>query len=277
MELALWNSDPGNIHPPFVWAYSTTIPDPGFRGTMAFNYTTPSFRYNANDQVEFFFNATATSVATGLPVSNYTASVAYGPAASLISTTQGGGSTYAEVAQVPNPYIVNQTNFNNNTSTLTFSPELTAYVDYQFVPYFESGSATYSSSLYTTYGDINVAFSPQSGDLLVLADDTGTTQDLEVISTQSITTGNGIELELTLTPNILANWQQDFTLVTKVLILRKYKDEQNVMLQFNKLPGQTSYGFIIPDQTNPQVLAQINTLQSAVQSQTLTTQAGSGQ
>ena len=276
-DLPLWNSSTGNTQPFFIWNWTRSIPDPGFRGTMAFNHTTPAFRYNSNDSVEFRFAASAISTTTSLPVSNFTASVAYGPAATLSSTTQGGGTTFAEVTQYPIPYIASSANLTNNTSTLTLSPALTSYIDYQFTPYFESGSATYSSSLYTAYGDVNVAFSPQNGDLIILADEAGTTQDLDVISTQVNTTINGSQLAITLTPNILANWQQDLTLVTKVLILRKYKDEQNVMLQFNKLPGQTSYGFIIPNQTNPQVLAQINTLQSAVQSQTLTTQAGSGQ
>ena len=273
-DLPLWNSSFGNYQPYFIWNWGYKQPDPGFRGTVPFNYTTPPYRYSPGDTVEFRFQATARNASTSAPVSNYTASVAYGAAATLQSTTQGSGTTYAEVNQ---PYIAGQQNLANGTCTLILSPALTAYLDYQYTPYFESGSVIYSSSLYTTYGDINVSFRPVNGDLIILTDDSGTSQDLEVVSTQLTPTINGNQLEMTLTPNMLSNWAQDFNLVTKVLILRKYRDEQNVILRFNKLPGQTSYGFIIPDQTNPQVLAQINTLQSAVQSQTLTSQAGSGQ
>ena len=56
------------------------------------------------------------------------------------------------------------------------------------------------------------------------------------------------------------------------LLLKKYNDEQNVILTFNKPPGITSYGFLIPDNITPEVTNNINTLQAAVQAQILTTQ-----
>ena len=56
-------------------------------------------------------------------------------------------------------------------------------------------------------------------------------------------------------------------------MLKRYNDEQNVILTFNKNPGPTSYGFGIPNTINPIVTANINTLQAAVQSQLLSNQS----
>ena len=44
-------------------------------------------------------------------------------------------------------------------------------------------------------------------------------------------------------------------------------------MRFNKPPGATSYGFILPNTISPQVVNNINTLQANVQAQLLSTQA----
>jgi hypothetical protein len=44
-------------------------------------------------------------------------------------------------------------------------------------------------------------------------------------------------------------------------------------MTFNKNPGQTSYGFLIPNTVSPEITNNINTLQAAVQSQLLSNQA----
>ena len=40
--------------------------------------------------------------------------------------------------------------------------------------------------------------------------------------------------------------------------------QQNVQLTFNKKPGQTSYGFLIPENLSPDVLNNIDTITSQV-------------
>jgi hypothetical protein len=130
----------------------------------------------------------------------------------------------------------------------------------------------YSSSLYSTYGDVNTIFLPEAGDKIILSDFSGLIQNLDV---SAVTTGSA--LTVTVVPEVLSNWIETPSLIYKVLILRRYKDEQNVILTFNKNPGQTSYGFTIPDTINPTVTANINTLQAAVQSQLLSTQASTTQ
>ena len=74
-------------------------------------------------------------------------------------------------------------------------------------------------------------------------------------------------------PTILPAWVTAYTLVKTLLLLRRYNDEQNVIVNFTKPIGQTSYGFILPNDINPLVLSNINTLQAKVQAQLLSTQA----
>ena len=77
-------------------------------------------------------------------------------------------------------------------------------------------------------------------------------------------------------PNIITNWVANSSLVQTFLLLRRYDDEQNVIMTFNKPAGPTSYGFIIPETINPVVTANINTLQANVQSQLLSNQSATG-
>lgn len=60
------------------------------------------------------------------------------------------------------------------------------------------------------------------------------------------------------------------------LLLKRYPDEQNVILRFPKAPGETSYGFVIPNTISTSVVDNMNTLQAAVQKQLLSTQANTG-
>jgi cold shock CspA family protein len=48
------------------------------------------------------------------------------------------------------------------------------------------------------------------------------------------------------------------------LILTKIVDETNAYVIYNKRPGKTSYGFIIPDNLSPEVLANIDTITKEV-------------
>ena len=159
------------------------------------------------------------------------------------------------------------------------SSDLSNFNGYQQVPYFVSGSPegispvtasyVYSSSLYSKYGDINVAFTPQSYDKLILQDKNGIVQNLDIYNTFL----SGSNLILQTVPTILPAWVTAYTLVKTLLLLRRYNDEQNVIVNFTKPIGQTSYGFILPNDINPLVLSNINTLQAKVQAQLLSTQA----
>jgi hypothetical protein len=55
----------------------------------------------------------------------------------------------------------------------------------------------------------------------------------------------------------------------KIAFIKKQPDESVVILQGVKRPGKTSYGFLVPQDINPYILQNINTLQSTIQSQIL--------
>jgi hypothetical protein len=94
--------------------------------------------------------------------------------------------------------------------------------------------------------------------------------DLNVYSASLV----GGQLQILTIPTLLTNWTTTPSLVSKFLLLRRYNDEQNIILTYNKPAGQTSYGFLIPNTVSPDVTNNINTLQAAVQSQLLSTQVG---
>ena len=53
-------------------------------------------------------------------------------------------------------------------------------------------------------------------------------------------------------------------------------DETNIIFQGTKRPGQTSFGFVIPNNVNPDIQKNINTLQATIQSQLLSAQGSLG-
>ena len=137
------------------------------------------------------------------------------------------------------------------------------------MPFFLSASVAYSSSLYPLYGDINYPFDPQAGDKLILSDFSGVIQNLDIVRSYL----SESKVHVVVSPQVTPTWRQTPRLIYRLLMLKRYNDEQNVILTFNKNPGQTSYGFGIPNTISPTVTANINTLQAAVQSQLLSNQS----
>jgi hypothetical protein len=235
-----------------------------FTATKTFDYTTPPISLGPDDKVVFRFRQ------TGMSTSNFTSSLTTSTAASslttnIVSVGQGG---YAYATASLGPFISGAADLSTFTSEIILSEDLTQYLGYQFVPYFTSASIIYSSSLYERYGDVNVSFNPQLGDKLVLTDINGITQEVDVLEATTVVD----KLHIVVTPQLLDNWVLTPKIVNQLLILRRYKDEQNVILTFNKTPGATSYGLLLPNTVSPQVIDNINTLQAAVQSQLLSNQ-----
>ena len=233
--------------------------------TRTINYTTPITNFNPDDKVVFRFRQ------EGMSTNNFTSSVTTGPASGYLTINNvaigQGGYPYA-TSSLGN-FIDDIQSINDFSSNIIMSTNLTQYLGYQFVPFFESGSTLYTSSLYNVYGDINNAFNPLPGDKIILSDASGIVQDLDVLT--AVTSSS--QLQITVVPGVLDNWIINPANVLKFLLLRRYKDEQNVILTFNKTPGQTSYGFLLPETVSPQVTNNINTLQAAVQSQLLSNQS----
>ena len=230
--------------------------------TLNLSVNTAADSYNANDIISVKVKQQVT--ASG---QNFTASVTAGTF-TFSETAQQGGYPFVTTASAA--FITGLSNPTSQTGLITFSSAISAYYGYQQVPYFVSGGTTYYNSLYSQYGDVNANFYPQQNDKIILQDYRGVYQDLNVFTSSINSSG---VVTITTVPGINTDWVANPKLLYNVLVLSRYKDEQNVILTFNKNPGQTSYGFLIPNTVSPDITNNINTLQAAVQSQVLTNQS----
>jgi hypothetical protein len=229
------------------------------------NTTTAPVNLTPGDTVEFRLKQDFVST------NNYTASFVSGSSNSYLTSqvvaVGQGGYPYASTGSAA--FIESIVDTTPLTSAITFNTELSSFTGYQFVPAFASGGVLYTSSLYTTYGDVYYPLNPQFGDKIVMSDFSGIIQELDVVSSA---VANG-RLSTIVTPQVLDNWMVDPKQIFTFLLLRRYEDEQNVILSFTKAPGPTSYGFLLANTVSPQITNNINTLQAAVQSQLLSLQS----
>jgi len=169
------------------------------------------------------------------------------------------------------------------TDELTFSTALANFYspNYQFLPTYVSGSRTYSSSLYNTYGDVDYAFQLNPMDIFVAYDLSGSYFESRVVRVYRDTDCGGF-LRVKLTDDIpsilkfqLAPGDSGVTSKNyKFLFLKRIDDETNAYLTFQKRPGQTSYGFLIPENLAPDILANIDTITKEVKQKLLADQQG---
>ena len=135
---------------------------------------------------------------------------------------------------------------------------------------------THLSSYYNLFGDINYSTEIENGDYITMYY-TGSSigypslspvypmrfRILDVIY-------SGSQTSLQVYPNIPANIStgslNDFY---KIVFTKRVPDETIITLQGKKRPGQTSYGFVVPENLNPNIAKNINSLQSTIQSQIL--------
>ena len=131
-----------------------------------------------------------------------------------------------------------------------------------FVP---SGSGFTQNSLYKNYGDVDYIFSPKVGDIISIYYSSGSAYFESPISNVYFDSARRINISLSseLPSNLNLPVYGNDT-VTKFLILSKINDETNLILTFDKKPGTTSLGFIIPNNLHPDVLANIDTITKEV-------------
>lgn len=246
-----------------------TLPVNILSGQVNINLTTVPNTYIAGDAITFQLTQSVTT-------NNFTASLTQGSLTGTVANVGQGGYPFATASTAD--WFIDDIFNTTQQSTIVFNNSLSNFYQYQQVPAFVSGSSSgtpspYTSSLYPLYGDINSPFDPTFGDKIVLTDINGITQEVDIISAS--VSGSG-ELTVSVAPQVLGNWIQNPKLLYRILMLKRYNNEQNVILTFNKAPGQTSYGFLIPDTISPKVTDNINSLQAAVQSQILSDQTAPG-
>jgi hypothetical protein len=228
-------------------------------GTLNFNVTSSLRDFAPGDQITFQLKQYAV---TGLLTS------------SLVST--GDGTVYTGLKNSLNasgisPYATTGSgqfiSGSNGVDTLIFNQSLSSFIDYKYLP------ATSSVSLHGAYGNVDYTFLPKVGDVIFLYYNNMT--QYQELNISRVTPGT--KYSITVTPSLVSNLASGSyasNSINQVLLLSKIPDETNINLSFDKIDGQTSYGFLIPDNLSPDVLKNINTITRQVQQKLLTNGQG---
>ena len=193
----------------------------------------------------------------------YTASLTNG---SLSIGSLALSTGYSVVGCSPTGYIASA-----DTASITFSNAVSSFYNnnYLFVPNPLSGS---TSALYDDYGDVDYTFDPKPNDILVVHLTDNSVVEY-VVTTVSLSDTTG---KLTLNLNTPLSTSAKANLISgtygKFLLLSRRPDETNVILNFIKRDGKTSYGFLIPETISSTVLANIDTITKEVKQKLLNDQ-----
>ena len=163
------------------------------------------------------------------------------------------------------PYIATA-----NTSSISLSTSISSFYgdNYFFAPNPTSGSV---SPLYDTYGDVDYAFKPKPYDILVLYLSDGSILEYVILDVNII--GGNLVLSFDTPLSNLAIANLTGANYRRFLLLSRIKDETNVILNFVKRDGKTSYGFLIADNISSNVLDNIDTITREVKQKLLNDQS----
>jgi hypothetical protein len=171
---------------------------------------------------------------------------------------------------------------NNNFTTLYLDSDLSSV----YTPLTSSGDQIFYapniegdiSDIYSKYGDVDYAFHMNIGDSIILKDARNFTYEFGVkeVVYDSVNKCYGFKLLSTMDSTLFNElfFNTDNKRYFEILYLNKIKDETNVLAVFTKKDGRTSYGFIIPDNLHPDVLANIDTITKEVKQKLLADQQG---
>jgi len=230
--------------------------------TLSFNLITDYTSFAVGDKISYEF----ITGSNGFNTTNFTASIlAGGSFSNQLSEYQVGANPTA--TSTISPFISGSLN-----NTLILNSSLSYFKDYLFVP---SGSGFAQNSLYKNYGDVDYIFSPKSGDIISIYYSGGYFEspitDFYFNSLGNIVLALASEL-----PSNLNKPAYDSNTVTQFIILSKVDDETNLILTFDKKPGTTSLGFIIPNNLHPDVLANIDVITKEVKQKLIDLGTNSG-
>lgn len=204
--------------------------------------------------------------------SNFTASITEGNL-DIVSTAPSTGYTstlcnYFDSASISSSIV------SGSTKTITFSRGLSLFHDngYQFVPNPLTGSQT--SSLYTTYGDVDYPFAIKPFDIILTYLSDNTYVESRVLNVA--TSGSSDLVQVTLNNELSSLYRNNLMSGSyqRFLVLKRVEDETSAYLTFKKRDGKTSYGFTIPEDLSADVLGNIDTITREVKQKLLADQQG---
>jgi hypothetical protein len=195
---------------------------------------------------------------------------------SSLSTATGYSKTLC-------PYLDTASILATSTNNkIVFNSGISSYYDkgeggYIFVPNPLTGTI---SPLYDTYGDVDYPFIIKPYDIILIYLSDGTYIESKIIQViKDVGTNNGnltLVLDTTLSEFIiedLTNTGSPAHQFLRILILSRIDDETNTYIVYSKRPGQTSYGFIIPQNISPDILANIDVITKEVKQKLITDQS----
>jgi len=232
--------------------------------TKTFSINVPSINLTAGDTVSFKLRLSSSNT------TNATASISKGSLSiNSLSVATGYSSTtcaYFDSASISQSVVLGS----GSTSTITFKPGLSNFLGdtYMFVPNPLTGS---QSSLYSTYGDVDYPFNIKPQDIILTYLSDNTYVESRILSSSFSGSYLQIQLNTILSNRYIADIESGS--YKRFLILSRQDDETNAYLTFKKREGSTSYGFIIPQNIAPDVLANIDTITKEVKQKLLSDQS----
>jgi cold shock CspA family protein len=204
---------------------------------------------------------------------NFTASLGAGSATVLtVASLTGYVTTVA-------PFISGSGTLGTNQVVLSSGVTEFYGGTYTYLPNPDGGT---ESSLYASgvdYSDVDNTFVINPFDIFLLYLSNNTYIESKILN---ISTSSGY-LTLTLDTPLTVNALDDIKNQTykRLLILSRKPDETNVILNFAKKDGKTSYGFLIPENLEKNILAKIDTItrevkQKLINDQTIIDNISSG-
>ena len=237
-----------------------------FTQNKTFNINETSIPLEEGDELIFKL------VLKGTTSSNITASITQG-SLNIFSLAASTGYASTDCIYFDSASIASNITTASLSNIITFDLGVTNFHDsnYQFVPNPLTGSI---NSLYDEYGDVDYPFSIGTYDIIITYLSDNTYVESRIIST-SISSTNLLQVHLDApmsnfyADNLISGSYQRF------LILTRAKDETNAHAIFRKKDGKTSYGFVIPENIAPDVLANIDIITREVKQKLLADQQGS--
>jgi hypothetical protein len=231
---------------------------PNISFSKTFNVDIPSVNLIQGNNIKFRL------VLDTPAISSFTASLSQGSAiVSSLAPSTGYSSIFS-------PFI-DATATAATDSTIIFTPEITDFYGstYQFEPN-PADNTIPSSSLYSTYGDVDHPFLLNLFDIFIVYLSDGTFIEYRIVDATIVSD----KLEVTLNKPISNILKENITNNTfkRMLFLTRVEDETNIILEFKKKSGKTSYGFVIPENIDPAVLKNIDIISKEVQSKLLSNQ-----
>ncbi len=236
--------------------------------STTFTINQPSVNLNTGDKLFFRFVLNYSST------SDFTASLSAGD---LRVSSNAPGTGYTIIPSGSSIIDLDTILISTPANVIVFTQDVSSLYggDYIYIPNPDSGS---QNSLYSVYGDVDYSFESDTYDIIIITLDDSSKVEYRVLRTEIVNgklwvyldqdVASYIKEQIAVARGTLASFQQ-------FLWLTRKRDETNAYIIFNKREGQTSYGFIIPNNLAPDILANIDTITKEVKQKLLADQQGS--